>query len=278
MPYTIIDCHHHMTVAPKYVENLLTECDHLNIEKVCLIAPMVDNGNELLRKEILKYSDRLCGFALINWSNDSPATIERYKEQGFTGLKFINPPANYNDQKWYPIYEKAEELKMPGLFHLGIVSRSSGIGDYQGPATSESARHRTYVDCNMMRPIYLDTIARAFPTWQIIGAHLGNPWYEEAAMACRWNPNLYFDLSGSTLKAKSAEFIGDLLWWTPFTRYKDPEGRYAWEKIVFGSDVSFFEIRDVLNDYEQVMRRLNIPHELQVKVFGDTARKILGLG
>lgn len=51
-----------------------------------------------------------------------------------------------------------------------------------------------------MRPIYLDTIARAFPDLKIIGAHLGNPWYQEAAEVARWNPNVFFDLTGSTLK------------------------------------------------------------------------------
>ena len=36
-----------------------------------------------------------------------------------------------------------------------------------------------------MRPIYLNTIARAFPDLKIIGAHLGNPWYQEAAEVAR---------------------------------------------------------------------------------------------
>ena len=63
-----------------------------------------------------------------------------------------------------------------------------------------------FVDSNYMRPIYLDTMARLFPAWKIHGAHLGNPWYEEASMSCRWNPNLYFDLTGSTLKKKNRSF------------------------------------------------------------------------
>jgi len=33
--------------------------------------------------------------------------------------------------------------------------------------------------------------------------------------------------------------------------YRDPEGRYAWEKIVFGSDVPYNEIEDVMNDYQK---------------------------
>ena len=128
-----------------------------------------------------------------------------------------------------------------------------------------------------MRPIYLDTIARLFPDWQIQGAHLGNPWYEEATMSCRWNPNLYFDLTGSTLKKKRPEFLGDLLWWNRFTRYRDPDGRDAWEKIVFGSDVAYYETHDVLHDYQTVFEALNLSDEIRWKILGGTTAAMYGL-
>ena len=132
-----------MAVAPGYADNLVAECDRLNIDRVCLIAPNVENGNDLLAKEVAKYPDRICGLALVNWGKDTPAEIERYKRMGFTGLKFIMPLANYHDERWYPLYEKAEQLQMPGLFHLGIVGRSMPSRAYQGPATSELSKQRT---------------------------------------------------------------------------------------------------------------------------------------
>ncbi len=48
-------------------------------------------------------------------------------------------------------------------------------------------------------------------------------------MCCRWNPNLFFDLSGSTLSCKSPSFIGDLLWWTDSDRLylSGPRARVA---------------------------------------------------
>ena len=96
-------------------------------------------------------------------------------------------------------------------------------------------------------------------------------------MAARWNTNLYFDLTGSTLKCKSPEFIGDLLWWRSDTQYRDPMGRHAWEKIVFGSDVSYELIEDVLNDYLRTMKTLKLPQDIQDKVLGGTMAKLLGL-
>ncbi|MCK5844328.1 MAG: amidohydrolase family protein, partial [Victivallales bacterium] len=176
---------------------------------------------------------------------------------------FILPKVCYHDETLYPWYQRAEELGMPVLFHLGIVARVPG--------------RRDRVDNNLMRPVYLDTIARSFPDLTIIGAHLGNPWYDEACMSCRWNPNLYFDLSGSTLKKKKPEFIGELLWWGDGTykQYCDAEGRGAWEKIVFGSDVLAEDIHDVVEDYERFADALELTDEIREAVFYGTAEKLL---
>jgi len=261
----IIDCHHHLGRDPNYAARLVDECARLSIAKVCTIAPFGEEGNDRLAALLPQYGNTILGFALVRWAEDTPDDIVRYHDQGFTGLKFIIPPAPYDDERWFLLYEKAQDLGMPCLFHLGIVARSDEPG-------------HMLVRNDYMRPIYLDTIARRFPRLQIIGAHLGNPWYEEAAMACRWNPNLYFDLSGSTLKAKKPRFLDELLWWTPFTRYRDPEGRHAWEKIVFGSDVPYYEIHDVLHDYHCTMSTLGLSEELKWKVLGGTAARILGVG
>ena len=260
----IIDCHHHLGRDPEYAAKLVDECARLGIAKVCTIAPTDEEGNSRLAALLPQYGNTIIGFAVVHWTMDTPGDIVRYQDQGFTGLKFIRPPAPYDEERWFALYEKAEELGMPCLFHLGIVARSNKtVG--------------VLVRNNYMRPIYLDTLARRFPQLQILGAHLGNPWYEEATMSARWNPNLYFDLTGSTLKKKRPEFLGQLLWWTPFTRYRDTEGRYAWEKIVFGSDVPYYEIHDVLHDYHRTMSALGLSEELKWKVLGGTAARILGI-
>lgn len=264
----IIDAHHHIGGDEDHADRLAETCSTLNIVKVCLVCTNIP-GNKLdnnanTKRAFEKYPDLFVGFGGVNmWEDDGPEQAQRLHDEGFTGLKFIIPPKAYNDPSFYPIYERAQELGMPVLFHLGIVARSS--------------TRKVRTDNNLMRPIYLDTIARDFPELTIIGAHLGNPWYEEATMSCRWNPNLYFDLSGSTLKKKTPEFLGGLLWWTPTTFYGDAEGRYAWEKIVFGSDVNAGYIRDVLNDYEQLMDAIHLQPYLRQAVLHDTMAKILAL-
>jgi predicted TIM-barrel fold metal-dependent hydrolase len=263
----IIDAHHHLGSEPDYAEQLAETCHNLGIVKVCLVCVNVAGdgaeANARTRAAFERHPDLYVGFGGVDlWADDGPDQVQRLHEEGFTGLKFIIPPKAYHDPAFYPTYERAQSLGMPALFHLGIVARGS---------------RRVRVDNNLMRPIYLDTIAREFPELTIIGAHLGNPWYEEATMSCRWNPNLYFDLSGSTLKKKSPQFLGELLWWTPSTFYHDVEGRYAWEKIVFGSDVNHAYVRDVLNDYERTMQALALEPALREKVLYGTMAGILGL-
>ena len=187
----IIDAHHHVR-DEKHADRLADTCEKLGIVKVCLVATNVPDSdrdcNADTKAAFEKYPDLFVGFGGVNlWESDGPDQVQRLYDQGFRGLKFIIPPKPYHDESFFPIYQRAQELGMVALFHLGIVARRRS--------------RQVRVDNNLMRPIYLDTIARQFPELTIIGAHLGNPWYEEATMSCRWNPNLYFDLSGSTLKS-----------------------------------------------------------------------------
>jgi uncharacterized protein len=271
MPDTpIIDIHHHLSSDPAYPDLLAATCERLGIRKVCAMAIEKDlfmpeiADNDAVEAGFKQHPDLIVGFGHVRLGIDGPEKVTELKERGFTGLKFIIPPKTYHDESFLPIYERAEALRMPGLFHLGIVAR-------------QDAGHHVRVDCSLMRPVYLDSIARTFPDWTIIGAHLGNPWYEEATMAARWNPNLYFDLTGSTLKYRSAEYLGGLLWWDSTTRYGSPDKSSAWDKILFGSDVDFFEIKDVLHDYELVIKTLHLSQDTRYRIRYGNAARILGL-
>ena len=106
----IIDCHHHMGPDPDYAAKLVDECARLGIAKVCTIAPGGGDGNSRLAGLLPQYGDTLLGYARVRWTEDTPEDIASYRDQGFTGLKFIVPPAPYDDERWFPLYEKAEEL------------------------------------------------------------------------------------------------------------------------------------------------------------------------
>jgi len=258
-----IDAHHHVMKKTGYVEELLEHYDRIGISKVCLQElPASIRGfgqHRIIGDAVRKWPERVVGFAHLNLGAAKPEDVLRLKEEGFRGLKCILPPKPYHDESYFDLYAAAEELELILLFHLGIVARSLV---------------RVRVDNNFMRPVYLDTIARMFPQLPMIGAHLGNPWYEEAAMVCRWNPNLFFDITGSTLKAKTPEFIGRLLWWGKAQEYYYT-GNDPWEKIVFGTDVAYKDAEDVINDYDNLMAKLELADEKRDLVWGGTMSRLL---
>ncbi|MBN1291217.1 MAG: amidohydrolase family protein [Candidatus Latescibacteria bacterium] len=266
MDRKIIDLHNHLMNDESAIPEYEKVAEELGISKIVfqgLEWPGVDfSRNSAIKKAINARPDLFVGFGGVNlWKKIKADRIDKLRDDGFTGLKFIVPPEPYHSERFYPYYERAEKLKMPCLFHLGIVSAR--------------ATQHVRVDNNFMRPIYLDTIARSFKDLTVIGAHLGNPWFEEATMSARWNPNLFFDITGSTLKKKKPEYIGELLWWSDTTEYKSPYWSSAWEQIVFGTDVPAHRMFDVVNDYENLMNTLNISEKLQNLVFYGTSANIL---
>jgi len=271
-PRRIIDVHQHVSELPvaAYVRKLVSQAERHNIRKVIVLGiewegRTIPGGNGETLAAWKMEPDLIVPFACIDPELPiDPSRVDKVRESGFVGLKFIRPKYAYSDEVHYPLYERAQKLKMPCLFHLGIVAR---LPEWEGKRT----------DSNLMRPIHLDTIARSFPRLDIIGAHMGNPWFEEAGMSCRWNPNLCFDISGSTLKRKKPQEIGELLWWggKTYPMYRDKLGRSAWEKICFGTDVDPSDIPDVFKDYQRLVGTLKLSAKLVDALFYRNAAQIL---
>lgn len=264
MPPKIIDVHQHAP-PPAALDRRVDACRRAHIVKAVLLGlpPTRKPGDN---QEVLA-ATRACPELFIpfyggDMDRMTPDDITRCRDQGFAGLKFIAPARPYNDRHYFALYERAAALQLPVLFHLGIVANKQAWQN---------------CDSNLMRPIHLDHIARCIPKLRLVGAHFGNPWCEEAAMACRWNSNLYFDLSGSLLKYRRPAYLAELLWWRPEGPYASPDRRHAWSKIVFGSDVESPEIEDVVRDYAQLLATLNLDQEVQERIWHGTAAALLGL-
>ena len=265
----IIDAHHHLPAEwEPYVEKLRTECQRLGIDRVAVGAlngpPAA--GNEQLVEAISQHGDFLIGLGFVRLGEDSPHTVDDLKATGCQGVKFIWPLKNYDDDEFMDIYGRCELYKMSALFHLGIVSRK--------------APQDRLMDVSMarMQAIFLDRIARRFPELPIIGAHLGNPDYHVASELARMHPNIFFDLTGSTLKKKPPEFIGEVFWWTANEQYgKMGHELPPYQKLVFGTDVSVGLMEDVLSDYQRVMETLQMSKADRTAIMGGTAAELFRL-
>ena len=264
----IIDMHVHLAKGPEYLEGLVETVKRIGIDRVVLFSAWPGEHwatNEEVMEASGKYPDIFIPFYTFLLGQELPKSVERAYREGFKGVKLINPTSNYNDESFFPVWELCEELGMVTLFHTGIVARRPDQVNYD-------------VDSSRMKVIYLDRIARKFQKMTMFVAHLGNPDYGEACMMCRWHSNMYFDLSGSTLKKKSPRFFEEMLWWgKQKMRYTDEFGRGPWEKILFGTDVTPREIEETMQDYLALFEALDLPQSLRDAVMGETAAKLLGL-
>ncbi len=219
---------------------------------------------ETVRRAAAEHPDVIIPYGQINVDDTSAIReIRQFAAAGFRGIKMHTPKHNWDDFGYFSIYEVLQSLNLIALFHTGIVSGSS-----DEPEPSSMAR---------MRPSYLHTIARAFPRLIIQGAHLGNPWYEEAAEAARWEKNLYFDLTGSSLlkKARNLAVFRDYLWWDGPSLHSSSEAVYAFEKIVFGTDEAPENLDSVMRQFDAMLDACQVPEPSREKIYGGTMARLL---
>lgn len=259
----IIDSHQHYQDAPGYIERLVKTYRPRNA-MACVLTPT--GGFEVVRKAAADYPDVVIPYGFINVDDPQSLTeIQKFADAGFKGIKMHRPRNNWDDFAYFQIYEKLQRLKLVALFHTGIVAGTS-----DQPEPSSMAR---------MRPSFLHTIARSFPNLFIQGAHLGNPWYDEAAEAARWERNLHFDITGSSLikKEKNLAVFKEHLWWDGPTDHSAKDAVYAFEKLVFGTDEAPENIDTVLGRHEAMMDACGVPEPSRKKIYGETMARILGI-
>lgn len=258
----VIDSHQHYSPSPDYIRRLV-DIYRPRGAMACVLTPMV--GFETVRQAALQHPDVVIPYGRISVDDAAAAAqIAAFAEAGFKGIKMHAPLHDWDDPRYFPLYELILKRGMIALFHTGIASHS--------PAYQHTSMAR-------MRPSYLDTLARKYPDLRLQGAHLGNPWYDEAAEAARWAPNLYFDITGSTLLKKKDDLsvFKKYLWWEGPAPHSAPTAVYAFEKLVFGTDEVPENLDAVLAQYEALLEACDVPEASRRKIYGETMAHILGI-
>ena len=153
-----------------------------------------------------------------------------------------------DDERYWPLYERCEELGLAILFHTG----TSGIG--AGQPGGQGIR------LDYARPIRLDAVAASFPSLNIIAAHFGYPWHTELLAMALHKTNIYIDISGWAPRYIPTEVLRDM------------KGRLQ-NQFVFGSDYPFIQPERCLDE----LATLEIPEAALQKVLIGNGKKLLGL-
>jgi uncharacterized protein len=263
----LVDALVHYNSDPAFLEKLLAKLN--SVDGMAILSTTPQDLDTVIAF-IKKHPHRLvCQGRLSLDDPVAPALVDVFHAAGCVGLGEITSPLkNYDDRSYWPIYERAEKYRMILHFHTGIVNRLTP----DVPAD---------ISVDRMRATTLDGIARRFPHLTILGAHLGNPDYAWAAEAARWNPNLYFDLSGSSLIKKQDDptFWKSIFWWSGVVSPHTPAGGPdAFERLVFGSDVFNGELEEFDRELERYHKMLDAcgvsPHS-QEMIFAGTMLQIL---
>jgi predicted TIM-barrel fold metal-dependent hydrolase len=238
-----------------------------------------------------RHEDLFLPSAHIDPEEMTPQELRRLHDLGYRGIKMSSVRRPYDDYKYFPLYQVAEELHMPILFHLGVLG---GGVDYQithprrdpeaaksilrqremaaeaakgGGGTRGAMRRGGMRDISAMRmrPFHLDTIANNFPNLPLIGAHMGGTGnYDEAASVARWRHNVYFDLSGGdTIERHAVErrLVGYEI---------------GVEKLTWGSDCGNDEIGFHVEHLEQIFKDSDLSKDESARIRYWNAAEMFG--
>jgi len=151
-----IDSHTHLdTTDSDLLRAFVNECENLET-KVCLfsVGPRCDHpyiDNDAVLRAAKKYPDYIFPFAYVDlWDTVDSHIIEHFAESGFRGLKCITPYYPYDHDLYMSVYEKAEQLGLPIVFHTG---------NYRANKTDLQDRRPMVLNMN---PLTIDRFARSF--------------------------------------------------------------------------------------------------------------------
>ncbi len=246
------------TVSRNTVEGLAREYVKLDLVGVLLAwdaetatgRPRL--SNEYVAQAVKEHPEAFLGFGSVDPRKGVRAVeeLDKFKGLGLKGVKFHPSIQDFapDDERWWPVFARAEALGLPCLFHTGTSGIGAGMPGGQG------------IKLDHGRPIRLDTLAAAFPGLTIIAAHFGWPWHVEMLAVAQHKANVFIDISGWAPKYIPPEVLREL------------KGRMQ-DKFLFGSDYPFISPSRCLDE----LGELEIPEPALQKLLLGNGKRLLGL-
>jgi hypothetical protein len=204
--------------------------------------------------ELCSLSERLIGFASVDPRQpDAPANLNHaIAHLGLRGLKLSPPTQRFfaDDPSVYPVYEMAQRLGIPILFHAGMSWEPGARLQYG-------------------QPLRFENVAADFPDLPIVLAHLAWPWVAEAVALALKYPNVHLDTSALYFDNPRDFLRYAMTGVLPLSVFE----RSLRRQILFGSNYPRVEIKNMA----RAVRALGFSEECLALVFRENARRLLGL-
>ncbi len=239
-------------MAPRAdAETIAREMEH--VEKAIVFAlgygdsVGIESTNETTAAAVAKYPDKLVGFAYVDPRR--PDYMERLRhgieDLKLKGVKFgpIYNGVALDDPRLAPVYAYLEKNNIPLTMHMGTTfARNAPI--------------------DLGRAIHVEPVALRYPDLVMVLAHMGHPWYDDAIVVSRKQPNVFCEVSALFYRP-----------WQFYNMLVSAQEYGITDKIFFGTDFPFARVD------ESVDGLLNINAQLEgtklPRVSAETIDRIL---
>lgn len=241
------------------IDRWVKELDKYGIGGLNFLTAL-DNDN--LADHLTSHPDRFTGFAhhSIEDAGAEEELRRAVNELGLKGYKLFGPLTSipFDDPSLTPVWTFLAEKKLPVLIHFGLLGHAGGIAHHPN-----------------ISPLAIFNTAREFPDIPFIIPHFGAGYFQELLHLCWSCPNVYVDTSGSNQWMR----------WMPYELTLEFALRKTYEligpeRIIFGTDASGFPRGypyRYLQDQVRACRELRFGEEDIENIFGNNARRLLGL-
>ncbi len=168
------------------LEELLEQMETNGVARALLLSPPMRGGVPLPNAEVVRLCERsrdaLFPVFTVEPAKGAVRDALRLAEAQRGFVKGFKIWLGYRrvfakDEVFAPLYDYAEEHRLPVLFHTGDTASSTG-----------SLTHA--------HPLTLDEVANEREGLKMVVCHLGNPWVLDTAELLYKHPNVFADISG----------------------------------------------------------------------------------
>jgi len=118
----VIDSHQHYSNAPDYFDRLVKTYRPRNA-MACVLTLMKDWP--AVKKAAADYPDVVIPYGQILVDDPKALSeIETFAAGGAKGIKMHTPRKNWDDESYFPLYKKMQDLGLVALFHTASCARS----------------------------------------------------------------------------------------------------------------------------------------------------------
>jgi uncharacterized protein len=245
----------------------VNEMDKYGIDQLVMFAS-VPGDHPSVATAVRAFPERIVGYLMLDPTqpNASELVREAVRRYGLKGVTLFPAMHHFyaHDERLYPLYQAATELKIPVFVHFGVLKVS--IRDKLGLPNIFDLR---YAD-----PIDLHKAAIDFPGLNFIIPHFGCGYFREVLMLGAQAPNVYVDTSSSNTWLAYMPSHLDLK-----TVFEKTLQVFGPQRLLFGTDSNVFPRgwrQDILHQQMEILRELQTTQEAAEQILGGNIARLLG--